>query len=284
MESLSNIIWIDTNIENEENTMYLKELELFGNFRINCFKFVEPAIEKIKKINFELTFIIVSGKLYKDFIEKFKNNLNDIYVIPRIIIFTSNKEKFEENNKEINFNHPYYNLGGIKISFDEVKKFILNPKGINSIFLNKENDIQLTFEYIDCKEKLILPMLYKILIDNIPIEKVDTFTNFLFNKYSKNNKTLEILLNSIYSIPQIPIELLCKYYIRIYSAESNFYIDLNKDLREGKKELYLPFIKVLYEGIKLQSLIIASNNILYRGSRIANKEINHFYLLRKKKI
>ena len=35
----------------------------------------------------------------------------------------------------------------------------------------------------------------------------------------------------------------------------------------------MSYIKVLYEGIKLQSLNIASNNILYRGSRISKKEI-----------
>ena len=81
MESLSNIIWIDINVDNEENSMYVKELELLGNFKINCFKFIENAIESIKKINFEQTFIIVSGKLYKDFIEKFKENLNDIYIL-----------------------------------------------------------------------------------------------------------------------------------------------------------------------------------------------------------
>ena len=273
MESLSNIIWIDIYIDNEENTKYLKELELLGNFKINCFKFVENAIESIKKINFEQTFIIVSGKLYKDFIEKFKENLKDIYIIPRIIIFARNEEKLVNYNKEINYNHPYYNLGGIKTSFDEVKKFILNPKGKNSNLLNEEDEIQLIFEYIDCKEKLILPMLYKSLIDSIPIEEVDNFTNFLYNKYSKNSKSLEILLNSIYSNPEIPFELLCKYYIRIYTTKSNFYIDLNRNLREGKKDLYLPYIKVLYEGIKLQSLCIASNNILYRGSRMPSKEI-----------
>ena len=50
-------------------------------------------------------------------------------------------------------------------------------------------------------------MLYKSLIDSIPIEKVDNFTNFLYNKYSKNSK-LETLLNFIYSIPEIPFELL----------------------------------------------------------------------------
>ncbi len=92
-KEISNIIWIDTNIDNEENILYLKELEMIGNFKINCFKSVEKAIEIIKTINFDQTFIIICGKLYKDFIEKFKENLKDIYIVPKIIIFTINEEK-----------------------------------------------------------------------------------------------------------------------------------------------------------------------------------------------
>ena len=35
----------------------------------------------------------------------------------------------------------------------------------------------------------------------------------------------------------------------------------------------MPFIKILYEGVKLQSLSIGSQNTLYRGSILSNKEI-----------
>ena len=42
----------------------------------------------------------------------------------------------------------------------------------------------------------------------------------------------------------------------------------------NKKEKYLPYIKILYEGVKLKSLKLASNNILYRGAKIFNEEIN----------
>ena len=77
----------------------------------------------------------------------------------------------------------------------------------------------------------MLPILYKALLDTTLNEKVEKFTQFLYNKYSKNNKALEELLSQIYSKPDIPIELLCKYYIRIYREESNFYKDLNKELR-----------------------------------------------------
>ena len=65
-----------------------------------------------------------------------------------------------------------------------------------------------------------------------------------------------------------------KYYARIYTADSNFYNDINKDLRNNKKDNYLSFIKVLYEGVKLKSLKLASKKELYRGSKISSDEIN----------
>ena len=72
----------------------------------------------------------------------------------------------------------------------------------------------------------------------------------------------------------IPIELLSKYYIRFYTDESSkFYSHFNKDLRENKKDDYITFIKVLYKGIKLQSLPICSDKELYRGSKLSNNEI-----------
>ena len=59
----------------------------------------------------------------------------------------------------------------------------------------------------------------------------------------------------------IPIEILCKYYARIFTVESNFYKDINKDLRMNNKDKYLPYIKTFYEGVKLKSLPLANNNI-----------------------
>ena len=189
MVVISNIIWIDQNVDNEENNGYLKELQNYNYFKIKCFKNIDEAINEIKKIEFEETYIILSGKLYITFIEKFKENLKDMYIIPKIIIFTGNKEKFIEYNKEYSsiLNHPFYNLGGIKTSFNEIKQFILNPI-INKKILNRDDEGQLTFEYIDCKEKLGLPLLYKSLIEVTPNDKYDIFTNYIYNKYSKDSE------------------------------------------------------------------------------------------------
>jgi hypothetical protein len=250
MVVISNIIWIDPNVDNEENRGFLKDLQSYNYFNIEYFKNIDEAINIIKKIEFEETYIILNGRLYIKFIEKFKENLKDVYIIPKIIIFTENKEKFIEYNKEYSniLNHPFYNLGGIKTSFDEIKKFILNP--INKKILNRDDEGQLTFEYIDSKEKLGLPLLYKSLIEVTPNDKIDIFTKNIFEKYSKDSISIKNLLNSIKDIPNIPIELLSKYYARLYTAEAeknkSFYSEINKELRENKTQNYLPYIKALY--------------------------------------
>ena len=151
--------------------------------------------------------IIINISLYKEFIDKFKEKIKDIYVIPKIIIFSKNKDKLI--NEKIN--NSFYNLGGIKTSFDEIIQFIINPVKIKR---NLEEENQLTFEYIDCKEKLVLPMFFKSMIELTPKDNIDNFTELIYNKYSKNEDVHE-LLNTIKSISDIPIELLSKYYTKL---------------------------------------------------------------------
>ena len=67
--------------------------------------------------------------------------------------------------------------------------------------------------------------------------------------------------------------------------DSNFYKDINNDLKNKKKDNYLSFIKILYESLKLTTLKIVSNNELYRGSIISKEQIKKIkeYLNNKKK-
>ena len=273
-----NVIWFDENYDNEENTGYINELKEYHNLKIKCFKDIEEGMKYIKTIEFVETNIIISGRLYGKFIDKFKEELKDIYIIPKIIIFTKNKDTFLKNNNEYKnyIDNSFYNLGGIKTIFQDIKDFILKP--LNKKIMNRDDEGHLTFEYIDCEEKLYYPILYKALIDTTRIDNIDLFTSKIYNKYKNENTEIKNLLNSIENIQNIPVELLSKYYARLYTAESdnnnnNFYSDINKDLRENKKDNYLSYIKILYEGIKTKSLPLGSNNILYRGTRLLNKEI-----------
>ena len=236
-----------------------------------------------------------------------------MYTTPKIIVFTKNKEKFIEYNKEYG-NNIFYNYGGIATNIEEIKKFLrignensmnnssvfttqiinsssindnqnvdnpINP--INAILasaqvetkkLEQQDEIQLTFEYIDCIEKLQLPMQFKGIIGKISIENIDKFSCSIYEKYSKESNEVKKLVGQINKMRNIPIEILCRYYARLLTLESKFYKDVNKNLRLNKKEEYLPYIKTLYEGVKLKALPLSSDKILYRGSQLSNDEID----------
>ena len=307
-QKLKHLIWIDPNYDNEENQDYVRNIKNLGFSNIVLFKTTEGGINYIKTIKFESTKIILNGRLFIEFIWKFKENLKDLYIIPKIAIFTRNKIDFLDFNKDNLdiINDSFYTYGNINVFYDDIKEFLISEKMIDEnylIDLNENKEIkntlqtinikerlgdcyenQLTFEYIDCIEKLVLPLLYQSLINLTKIEKIENYNKYLYSIIYPKNKNLIELLDDINNVPNIPIELLCKYYSRLYTMETNFYKDLNYNLINRKKEKYLVFIKILYEGLKLKALKIISNKELYRGSIINIEEIKKIkeYLNNKK--
>ena len=269
---ISNVIWVDPLIDNAENSKYLKDLESYSYLKVKPFKTVENAIDEIKKIKFQETNVILSGKLYFEFVDQFKENIKDINIIPKFFIFSKHIDKLEYNK----IDDPFYISGGINDNFKEIKKDILaHFKGINS---DIENEGQLTVEYIDIKEKLLFNIFFKSLIDETHYDEILKFNKMIDMKYSKESKNFKKLLKLIETTGNIPFELLSKYYARMYTAESYnddniFHLNMNNDLRENKHNIYLPYIKTLYEGLKLKSLPLASNQTLYRGAFLSEIEI-----------
>ena len=121
------VLWIDANIDNEENQEYINELELNGSIRLKLFKNIESAIEQLKFIEFKETKIIISGSLYTEFVKSFKENILEMYMAPKIIIFTKNKEEFIKLNKNYN-NDKFYTYDGIVTSFNDIKEFLKNKE------------------------------------------------------------------------------------------------------------------------------------------------------------
>ena len=255
METL-NIIWVDGQINSNQNIEYRKQLELLGNFKLKSFLNVNEAMVYIKSIKYEETFIIVSGRLYTDLIGNLIKNFTELCIIPKIIVFTSKqgKDGIVQNSKELNHGQ-YYHYGGIIVNFGHIKEFILKSTKKDDISFNEEN---MNFDIINDKEKLVLPLLYKMFIKIPSNDDIKKLTEELNNIYGQKNKKMQLLFNSIKHIDNIPLELLSKYYSIIFNYDDNL------QLKENSNE-YLTFIKVLYEGIKLKSLPLTSNNILYRG-------------------
>ena len=71
------LIWVDPNVDNEENSEYKDELEYLCFHKIKLFKNIEKALNTIKSIKFEETIKIVSGSFYLKFIDDFKINLKE---------------------------------------------------------------------------------------------------------------------------------------------------------------------------------------------------------------
>ena len=134
------------------------------------------------------------------------------------------------NNRDYQ-NNTFYNFGGVVDSFEEVINFLNDER--KSVKIKNTDDKQSIFEYIDEKKKLVLPLLFKSFIDNISDNNMDEYTSSLYNEYIKD-KSVKDLLGLIKSIPDIPIEILSKYYVRLYTVESKFCHNLNKDLRLNK--------------------------------------------------
>ena len=181
-----NLIWIDENIDSKDYTKYIEELIFFGSFQVKLFINSDKAIDYLKTIEFQETKLIISGKIYYEFISKFKDNIIDMRVAPKIIIFTDDKQKFIANIKDLQIveinklNNTFYYFGGIVDTFQEIKKFLK----IENKF-EKLDDARLTFEYIDSKEKLLLPLFFETLIDSSSENNIDNYTNYLYEKFQK---------------------------------------------------------------------------------------------------
>ena len=164
------IIWIDQNINSQENLIYLSKLgyqpmneyqqthrELIpdnansSNEVHPCFN-VESSLKILtnKSYKFRETIVIVSGRLFVSFVEAFQYNIKKIIIIPKILVFTSSKEQIPLpayiQHKE------FYYYGGVYTLFKEIedyiekqKKFVLNkPKTGGNI--KKKFEDKLIFE------------------------------------------------------------------------------------------------------------------------------------------
>ena len=279
----SQILWIDAYVENQENSSYIKELESRNSSKVTTFKNTFEAIKFMEKIKYEETKVIISGRLYPEFVKKFKENIINMRIAPKIIVFTGSREKFLEYNKSYeNNDNKFYSYGGIATSFEEIQEFL--KEGFIPKISNKSDNNQFIFEYIDNKEKLMLPLFFKSLIDNTLLDNIDQYTNYIYNTYSKQSNDITLLLNQIKSMPNIPIEILAKYYARLFTCESGFYKNINIDLRNNDYQKHLPYIKVLYEGVKIKSLPLTKEKVFYRGAKLTNLEINKLKVYISKKI
>jgi hypothetical protein len=183
-------IWIDAKIHNSENSKYAKELSnIYTN--ISFFTDINEAMKYLQKIKFKLTYIIVSGSLFAEFISELKNLENRISTVPKIIIFTSESTKKKISSmKEIN--DSFYDIGGLVVSFKEIQSFLNKKdfvKELDFIQPLEREKIQtggdFSFQIVENKNELIGPIyLTDLIIKPHKLENI-IFDKFLIDNYGE---------------------------------------------------------------------------------------------------
>ena len=263
-------IWIDPDIYNKQNEYYYNYLRKSKKIEIKRFKNIDESFYHIKENynKYKEIIIIISGKLFYNFIKLFRKNIKEIQFSPTILIFTS---KIELVTAQLKMNNMYYNndLFNPKLIFTNPSDILDFINGNN---IQSEND--LTFDIIECAEQLIIPNYYSYILEDTYQHEIEYFNSYLIQNFPMNERNEDIhkLINQIKN-KVLPKDILIQYWIRIYTLQSDFYGTFNNSLRtkNSKVLFYYPFIKLCYEELR-KGFLESSNEILYRCSKISIKE------------
>ena len=220
------------------------------NIKIKPFDNLDEGFKAILELEFISIFVIVSGRLYSQYYHKLKNNLDKIKCLPKNIIFISVK----------------------------IKKKILNGN-----LFNLSYEGLFTFNYLNTESEFLAPILYKDIITKkkISYDEINEFNKYLL---TIGNPDINYLIEPLSLLKYVPIEIICKYWTRVYTISSDFYKEINNKLMKSEIKLYDIYIRTLYYGLESNSLFSDMNHKLYRGSIINENEINKIINNKNKKV
>ena len=284
-----NIIWIAPNENVLENNLYQGRLIDIDRFNIHQFNKSIDCIEKLKTFEYKTIYIIVSALSAKEFFIELEKIINKIKFCPIIMIF-SYRNKFYQTRNEI-FGLEKCSLFNINLVFDNfngvIKKLSIKEKKYQSNHIppieGLSYDNCFAFEYIQSKRDLIFPLTFMEFMEVPNKTEIYNFNQFLLDKYYKTDKVkneqayeiLEDLLNQLLLMEtNIPIQILVKYWVKIYTLDTYFYREMNLTLTKKLNNNFDIYIRALYHGFMAKAIKPVINEVLYRGSLINVKEIN----------
>ena len=272
-----NIIWIDSNVYNEENK---KTLEILKNnlsdYDFSIFTTVSSAFSEIKKnpkFHFTLFYVIVSGRLAEDFFNKYSKATIELPILAATIVYCFNKSLHE---KKPYYLDPFLNPGKITDSYEKIIEYIKldecnwgNYMNIKEKKWNSEGEeFGDTFIHAKSLSDIAYPIYLHKIINSSLIETNDIIElqNFLleyfphFKDYIKPSQEKNI---------DIPYHILAKFFIHMYTCEGkiNFFYKLNKDLSNLYFDKYKSFIFLMYNALN-KKIINNYHYKIYRGTKL----------------
>ena len=281
------LIWIDGNVNNDENNEYKVEIKKISSIKLSCFEKIPEAIKYLKQLEFIPTYIICSGRLFPEFIKLFKTSIKDFSICPKIVIFCGSIKSFLERNKnkiDLPINHSFYNSGGVQDTFDGVKSFLLKENIINiqpdsntSKGPSEDNpEDKVYFESILNQNQLILPLFFSKYIKKPTESQIKKFNNYLLKNYSSNQE-IKNLIEQLIGVENIPYEILYKYWLKAFSIESKLREEITKELKINNFKDFLVFVSIMYEGAQKinSSPNIPDNTCLYKYTKLSKAKLDN---------
>ena len=271
---------MDKNVNNKENSFYQELIIKMEKFELKTYVITKKLISELKKINFEKTYIIISGSISQEFFIEFEKVIGEIKINPIIIIFTSKKNFNLIKKNIISLNRfSLFDMNLVFEGFKSVQKIITSenkykPNIKESNIKSIEMDDCFSFEYIKELRDLILPLTFSEFLEIPSKSDIIEFNHFLLDKYYLKDR-MKFLIEQLLVDIKIPFQILVKYWIRAYTLETPFYQDMNYSLERKLGNDYDIFIRVLYHGLLTKSITPLINQKLYRGAIIKIKEIEY---------
>lgn len=280
-----NIIWIDSNVNNQENKKTLEILKKnLINYDFSTFTTVSSAFSQIKnnKFHFTLFYVIVSGRLAEDFFNEYSKATIELPILAATIVYCLNKSLHE---KKPYYLDPFLNPGKITDSYDKIIEYIKLDECNWGNYMNikeeewkpEEENFGETFIHANSLSDIAYPIYLHKIINSSLIESNDIIElqNYLL-KYFPHYK--EYIKPSQEKNIDIPYHILAKFFLRMYTCEGgisqiNFYSKLNKDLSNSYFDRYKTFIFLMYNALNKKT-INNYNSKIYRGSKLKKDEFN----------
>jgi hypothetical protein len=272
------LIWLDKEVNGIYNKSNQDLIKNVGNIQLITVTDVKTCMIKIKEIKFKKTIIMVSAKLAQSLFKSFMNDLTDIYIIPKIIVFTSKDtmKKIQTDPKDL-IKFPFFKknlvICQLGVLVNELQKeSIYQPKTISKNI----NAIQgFTFDIVKSLNDLIIPNNFSSLTTLPKNSEIKDFNQFLIDTFSSNTD-LKYLIEQTIDYLDIPLEILIKYWLRVYTIEPNFIKEMNKSLNDNKEKnnIYNTYIRVLYSALNKKIIKFYNNSTIFIGTKITKEEIN----------
>ena len=269
---MKEILWVGKCPINIENKLKSYKLYIINSID-ECFNLIE------KKYYFNCVYVITTENFCESFLSLLNNKIIYSVIIPLVfcddIFITSEKlMKFEST--------PYFpariccDCDALidYIKMDECnwkynlcmkpKEYICSSKeAYGYVFIDSVSLKDIAFSY--SRGKIIREKL------DIPSQNIKQFQRFLITYYNESKNLIKPNQDKDYQISQ---NILALFYLRLYTNESSFYRNLNKDLSHNRFELYQTFIFLMYSLLRSNIISSFKKQKLYRCTMINRSELD----------